>query len=201
VTVWDDTWNAYQEYRKIEPPDTPEGIEAFDIFARKRAFLLGSLLAFSHILAANKSVAMRGESFNLAILKLLVGLPSWLQRLLNAIPEGVPALNELLKGDEVYSNVGRVAQGSSLTRFMTAKDDGNTKALAWGVMTDNDNSLIVTMRDFRPHVKPLAKAGQIDLAHHLAQDYVVSYTNSLIGVVARLSAILQAEPPGSRSNV
>jgi hypothetical protein len=196
VWIWDETWDAYQAYRKIEPPDTPEGIQALRVFARRRTFLVGNLRAFSYILDANKAVAMRGDSLNVSVLKLLVGLPPWLQRLLNSIPEQSTALNEVLKGDEVYSNVGRVARGSSLTRFMTAKDDGATKALAWGIMTDDEGRMIVTMRDFRPHVKPLILAGRIDLARGMAQDYVVSYTQDLIGLVARLAAMLQAETPG-----
>ncbi len=197
VWVWDETWESYQSYRKIEPPDTPEGIEALRKFALKRTFLIGNLRAFSYILAANKSVAMRGDSLNIAIIKRISHLPIWLQRLLNTIPEQFQMLNEVIKGDEVYSNVGRVAKGSSITRFMSAKDDGNTKALVWGVMTDDKNRLIVTMRDFRPHVKPLVLANRIDLARQMAQDYVVSYTADLIGLVARLSAMLQAEVPPS----
>jgi hypothetical protein len=195
VWIWDDTWEAYQAYRRIEPPDTPEGVEALRKFALKRTFLIGNLRAFSFILAANKSVALRGESLNIAILKLLAHLPAPLQRLLNSIPEQIPVLNEIIKGDEVYSNVGRIAKGSTITRFMSAKDDGNTKALVWGVMTDDNDRLIVTMRDFRPHVKPLANIGRLELAHLMAQDYVVTYTADLIGLVARLAAMLQAEAP------
>ncbi len=198
VWIWDDTWEAYQAYRRIEPPNTPEGIAAFQAFALKRTLLIGNLRAFSYILAANKAVAMRGASLNIGILKLLVGLPPWLQFMLKEIPEQFPVLNELIRGDEVYSNVGRVAQGSSLARFMTAKDDGNTKALAWGIMTDDQDRLIVTMRDFRPHVKPLIRAGHIELARHMAQDYVQTYTFDLMGLVARLVAMLQAQSPVGR---
>lgn len=195
VRIWDDTIDAYQEYRRIEPPNTPEGLEKFQEFAKQRKLLMDNLRAFSYILDANKAVAIRGHSFNIAVLKLLVGLPLWLQILLKEIPENFLALNEILRGDEVYSNVGRVAYGSSLSRFMTAKDDGNTKALAWGVMSDDNGRLIVTMRDFRPHVEPLQKSGHEDLAARLAQDYVSAYTTDLIGLVARLSAMLQAETP------
>jgi hypothetical protein len=195
VWIWDDTWDAYQAYRRHDPPNTPEGLAKFQAFALKRTLLVGNLRAFSYILDANKSVAIRGDSINVAIMNLLVGLPHWLQFLLKEIPEVFPALNEVIRGDEVYSNVGRVADGSSLKRFMTAKDDGNTKALAWGVMSDDDGRLIVTMRDFRPHVRPLILANRIDLAYSMARDYVVAYTADLIGLVARLSAMLQAEPP------
>jgi hypothetical protein len=195
VWAWDDTWDSYQAYRRIEPPDTPEGIEALKNFARQRTFLIENLRKFSHILSANKSVAMRGESLNIAILNFLSHLPVWLQRFLNFVPEQFLVLNEIIKGDEVYSNVGRVAQDSSITRFMSAKDDGNTKALVWGVMTDDTNRLIVTMRDFRPHVKALIHAGRTDLADSMAKDYVVTYTWDLLGLVARLSAMLQTEAP------
>lgn len=198
VRVWDDTWESYQAYRRIEPPDTPEGIAAYEDFARQRAVLVNNLRDFSYVLDASKNVAIRGDSLSIAILRLLVGLPLWLQTFLKEIPERILALNEVIRGDEVYSNVGRVAQGSSLSRFMTAKDDGNTKALAWGVLTDDNGRLIVTMRDFRPHVEALLAAGYDELAHALAQDYVSSYTADLIGLVARLSAMLQAEDPRSQ---
>ncbi len=196
VWVWEDTWDAYQTYRRIEPPDTPEGQQALKAFALKRALLIGNLIAFSHVLDANKTVASRGESLNIAVLNLLAGLPPAFQRFLNVIPEQFPILNEVIKGDEVYSNVGRVAQGASLTRFMSAKDDGNTKALVWGVMSDDKNRLIVTLRDFRPHVKPLIQAERTDLAQLLAQDYLTTYTADLIGLVARLAAMLQVETAG-----
>lgn len=195
VWVWDETWDAYQAYRRIEPPDTPEGVEALRKFILKRTYLIGNLRAFSYILAANKAVALRGESLTWAVLKRISHLPIWLQRLLNAIPEQITMLNEVIKGDEVYSNVGRVAKGSSIRRFMSAKDDGSTKDLVWGVMTDDDNRLIVTMRDFRPHVKPLELVNGMDLARQMAQDYVSTYTADLIGLVARLSAMLQTEAP------
>lgn len=193
VWIWDDTWESYQAYRRIEPPDTPEGIAALKAFALKRTSLIGNMRAFSYILAANKAVAMRGESVNISVLQHISHLPLWLQRLLNTIPEQLPVLNEVVKGDEVYSNVGRVAKGSSITRFMSAKDDGNTKVLVWGVMTDDSNRLIITMRDFRPHVRPLIEAGHLDLAQTLAQDYVVTYTFDLMGLVARMTAMLEAE--------
>jgi hypothetical protein len=196
VWVWDNTWDAYQAYRRIEPPDTPEGIQALKNFALKRALLIGNLIAFSHVLAANKNVGLRGDSLNIAILKMLVGLPPFVQHILNYIPEQFSVLNEVIKGDEVYSNVGRVAQKSSLTRFMSAKDDGNTKALVWGIMSDDQNRLIITMRDFRPHVKPLIAADRTDLAQRMAQDYLTTYTAALIGLVARLSAMLQVETTG-----
>lgn len=195
VWSWDESWEAYQAYRRIEPPDTPEGIAAYERFAEKRRGLIDSLQNLSQVLDANKAVALRGQSVNIAILKLLVHLPEWLQWFVKGFAEMFIIVNEIARGDEVYSNVGRVAKGSSLSRFMSAKDDGNTKALVWGIMTDDQGRMVVTMRDFRPHVKPLIEAGRIDLARKMAQDYVVRYTENLIGLVARLWAMLQAEDP------
>ncbi|MCC6904601.1 MAG: hypothetical protein IT326_02080, partial [Anaerolineae bacterium] len=195
IWAWDDTWEAYQAYRRIEPPDTPEGRTAFDEFARRRARLIGNLRAFSYLLAASKAVTLRGESFSVAVFELLSNLPTPLQHVLRLIPEQFPALNEIIRGDEVYSNIGRVAPGSSLSRFITAKDDGNAKTLVWGILTDDQGRMVITMRDFRPHVAPLIRAGRTDLARKLAQDYVVGYTADLIGLVARLYAMLQVTPP------
>jgi len=195
VWIWDDTWEAYQAYRRHDPPNTPAGYLAYDHFVARREALVDQLHEFSNILDASKAVALRGESVNIAILKLLPYLPEFIQHSIKGIAEVFPLVNEIARGDEVYSNVGRVAADSSLTRFMSAKDDGNTKALVWGIMTDNAGRMIVTMRDFRPHVRPLLEAGRKDLAQMLAQDYVVSYTADLIGLVARLWAMLQAGDP------
>jgi len=45
------------------------------------------------------------------------------QKPLNAIPTKFDARDETLKGEEVFSNVGRVARGFSLRRFIAARDD------------------------------------------------------------------------------
>lgn len=195
VWAWDDTWEAYQAYRKIEPPTTTEGYYAFHHFQSHYEELLQNLQVFSHVLAASKSVALRGKSINVAAMNLLANLPPELQRLLREIPERFSVLNEVIRGDEVYSNIGRVAKGATLRRFMSAKDDGNTKALVWGIMTDDDGRMVITMRDFRPHVGPLVESGRIELARSMAQDYVNAYTTDLISLVAKLSAMLQIKTP------
>jgi hypothetical protein len=197
VWTWDDTWDAYQSYRRIEPPDTPEGEAAFRHFEEQRANLINTLRTFSHLLAASKEVALRGESFSVSVFNLLSNIPARLQYILRRIPEQVPSLNEIIRGDEIYSNIGRVSMGSSLSRFITAKDDGNAKSLAWGIMSNDHGRMVVTMRDFRPHVEPLIRSGNIELAQILAQDYVQTYTNNLMGLVARLFAMLIANPPES----
>ena len=77
-------------------------------------------------------MAAQGESTTAGALKLLAHLPQPIQRLLDKIPERFEVLNHLIKGREVLSNVGAVSPSSTLTRFMTAKDDNNQKQLAWG---------------------------------------------------------------------
>ncbi len=195
VWIWDETWDAYQAYRRIEPPNTPEGIAAYDRFVEKRHELASTLRTFSSVFEAMKRVALRGGSVNIAILKLMVGLPVWMQYYIRGFAEVFAVVNEIARGEEVYSNVGRVAKGSTLSRFMSARDDGKTKTLVWGIMTDDHNRMIVTMRDFRLHVKPLMEAGHEELARKLAQDYVNKYTEALIGLVARMWAMLKATDP------
>jgi hypothetical protein len=106
-------------------------------------------------------------------------MPTPIQRLLDDIPSRFDVLNDIIKGREVFSNVGAVAKSSTLTRFITAKDDNDKKTLAWGVLTDAGNVMHVTLRDFRPHVALLEAAGQRDLARRLAQDYLAAYVRGL----------------------
>ena len=106
-------------------------------------------------------------------------MPAPLQRLLDNIPGQFDVLNDIIKGREVFSNVGAVAKTSTLTRFITAKDDNDKKTLAWGVITDAQSVMHVTLRDFRPHVPLLESVGQRDLAQRLAQDYLTAYVRGL----------------------
>ena len=103
----------------------------------------------------------------------------YLQRLLDNIPGRFDVLNDIIKGREVFSNVGAVAKTSTLTRFITAKDDNDKKTLAWGVITDAQNRMRVTLRDFRPHVAQLDSVGKGELARRLAQDYLTTYVHGL----------------------
>ncbi len=159
----------------------------------RRNQLFAYLRTFGDMLDAIKAIAMRGESVNTATLKMLAYLPASMQHLLNQIPERVSVLNEVLKGEEVFSNVGRVARGSSLVRFMSAKDDGRAKALVWGILTDDQGQMHISLRDFRPHVAPLLNAGHQDLAVKLARDYVESYAETLNVMAQRLGDIATAE--------
>jgi hypothetical protein len=68
-----------------------------------------------------------------------------------------------------------VASSSSLTRFISAKDDNEKKSLIWGVITDAGGTMRLSLRDFRPHVGLLVATGHKGLAVQLAQDYLESY--------------------------
>jgi hypothetical protein len=112
-----------------------------------------------------------------------------LQRLLDKIPERFEVLNNLIKGREVFSNVGAVSPTSTLTRFMTAKDDNNQKQLAWGIITDARAIMRIHLRDFRPHVAALLANGRKDLAALIAQDYLDSYAEGLNRYIHDLTRI------------
>ncbi len=158
---------------------------------RKRFFTY--LRIFGQTLDTIKGIAMRGESFNTATLRLVGLLPESMHHLLDQIPQRIGLLNEVLKGEEVFSNVGRVARGSSLVRFTSAKDDGRSKTLVWGILTDDSGQIHISLRDFRPHVGPLIEAGYDRLAFKLAQDYVESYALTVNLLARRLGDMARAE--------
>jgi hypothetical protein len=159
-------------------------------FDKARRELLTYLKAFGEVMEALKAVTMRGESFNTATIRLLAHLPSSMQHLLDQIPQRIGVLNEIVKGNEVFSNVGRVAPGTSLTRFMSAKDDGQTKELIWGILTDDQEHMHISLRDFRPFMPGLLALGESELANCLAQDYLDGYVNGLNRFVIELSTII-----------
>ncbi|MCC7445822.1 MAG: hypothetical protein IT324_00325 [Anaerolineae bacterium] len=179
-----------------------EHLDAATILNRKRAYLrfhrarhvyVAKLHAFGQLMNAYKEVALRGESISTATIKLLAGLPRRVQRLLDGLPNYIDVLNEVIKGQEVFSNVGQVAATSSLTRFNTAKDDNEKKTLAWGVITDAEGNLHLSLRDARPHVGALINCGQQALAEQITQEYLDAYALSLNTFVEELARI--AQPP------
>ncbi len=161
----------------------------FDQLQRHYLSLLAGIGAY---LGKIKQMAVQGESVGVGAIRLLAHLPPALQRLLDELPQRIDLLNNLLKGQEVFSNLGRVAPGSSLTRFITAKDDNDQKQLAWGALTDDNDILHLTLRDFRPHVAALQAAGLADLANHIAQDYLEAYAAGLNGYIQELHRITLA---------
>jgi len=140
---------------------------------------LSMLHAFSEVLRRYKDVSLRGESVSTATIKMLAGLPPMVQRLLDSLPARIDVLNDVIKGQEVFSNVGQVAAGSSLRRFYTAKDDNEKKTLAWGFVTDAQGTLHISLRDFRPHIQSLAQIQRLDLAAAMTQDYLDAFARGL----------------------
>ncbi|MCD4687647.1 MAG: hypothetical protein K8S97_17095, partial [Anaerolineae bacterium] len=148
-------------------------------FGEAQGVYLATLGGFGVWMAKLKDLAAEGESTAVGTIKLLAHLPTAVQRVLDRVPRQVDMLNDLIKGREVFSNVGAVASSSTLRRFSTARDDNNQKTLAWGVITDADGTLHVALRDFRPHVALLIAEGQRDVARRVTYDYLAAYVHGL----------------------
>ena len=161
-------------------------------FDHVQRLYLASLAGFGAILSKAKEIAILGESASVGAIKLLAHLPLPLQHILDKVPERFELLNNILKGREVFSNVGAVVKTSTLTRFITAKDDNNQKQLAWGVMTDAKGTMRIHLRDFRPQVATLLSIGRRDLANIITQDYLDVYVEGFNGYIHDLSLITLA---------
>ncbi len=146
---------------------------------------------FSILMARYKEVALMGESFSTVTLKILASVPKKLQPMVRSIPDRIDILNDMLKGTEVFSNVGQVASTSSLTRFMTAKDDNEKKVLCWGIMTRADGTMVISLRDFRPQVEALHRAGAGDVARLVTQDFLNGYADGLRRYIFELIEIVR----------
>ena len=161
----------------------------FDDAQRK---YLGALAGLGMILKKLKAIALQGESASVGAIKLLAHLPAPLQHMLDQVPVRFELLNNMLKGREVFSNVGAVVPTSTLKRFVTAKDDNEQKQLVWGVITDADGVMRISLRDFRPHVAALYASEQHDLAHAITQDYLDVYVqgfNAFVRDLQRITAL------------
>lgn len=181
------TMQALTAYKQ-EKSERETAYEEFD--AAQRTYL-ATLAGFGAVLSKAKKIAIEGESASVGAIKMLANMPAPLQHLLDNVPNRFAVLNDLIKGREVFSNVGAVAPSSSLTRFHTAKDDNENKTLAWGVITDARGVMHISLRDFRPHVGALIAAGQRRLATRLAQHYLDTYAtglNTYIGELQRITA-------------
>ncbi len=181
---------------------TEEKTVVYAGFDHYQRLYLASLAGFGAYITRAKEIATQGQNVSAGAIKLLAHLPKPLQKLLDKIPEKFELLNNLLKGREVFSNVGAVVSGSTLTRFITAKDDNDQKQLAWGVMTDAKNVMRIHLRDFRPHVATLLSIGRKDLASLITQDYLNAYADGLNGYVRdllRISAASRQTVPSSKT--
>lgn len=163
--------------------------EEFSAFYDAQLTYLRLLAGFGELLSRYRRIALEGQSTSTASIRVLGHLPPALQKLLDTIPSRFDVLNEIIKGEEVFSNMGRVAKGSTLRRFITAKDDNVQKTLAWGVITDDRDTMHLTLRDFRPHVAVLYQIGKADLARQIAQDYVDAFADGLNKYIVELRDI------------
>jgi hypothetical protein len=168
----------------------------FDNLQRRYLATLGG---FGTISAKAKEIAVQGESASVGAIKLLAHLPAPLKQLLDKVPARYEKLNSIIKGTEVISNLGAISSASSLTRFMSAKDDNDQKQLIWGVMTDANGVMKIVLRDFRPHVGLLYHIGQKALADQIAQDYLDAYAQGLNQYVQEVTRIAVANPRNSRN--
>lgn len=166
---------ALKAYRAAKSDRAKRYVE----FDRQQRVYLATLAGFGAILSKTKEMALTGASVSVGTIKLLAHMPTPLQRLLDKVPSRFDVLNDIIKGREVFSNVGAVARTSTLTRFNTAKDDNAKKTLAWGVITTAEGVMHVSLRDFRPHVGLLAAAGLNGLANRICRDYLDAYVHGL----------------------
>jgi hypothetical protein len=148
-------------------------------FSRIRNAFLSQLQAFAEMMVTIKTITWRGKGAGRVRPELMALLPRSIQQTLDQTPLHLSSLNELIQGEEIFCNLGLVPSGSSLTRFASARDDGGTKTLVWGIMTDDRERLVITLRDFRPHVAHLAAVGRLQLAQLAARDLLNSYVDSL----------------------
>lgn len=179
------TLNAYEGYKGERPVLYAQFDEA------QRAYL-AALAGFGAIFDKLKEIAIQGESASVGAIKALAHIPPPLQRLLDQIPGRFELLNNVLKGREVFSNVGAVVPTSTLRRFVTAKDDNEQKQLVWGIITDAEGIMRISLRDFRPHVAALQAIGRADLAREITQDYLDSYVKGFNNFIFDLHRITLA---------
>ncbi len=186
LAVHQQALTALRRYQAAPPRQNRDERRAFTEAQMTYLRLIGG---FGELLRRYRDIALRGESTSTVSIKLLAYLPEAMQRLFDSIPGRLDALNEIIKGEEVFSNVGRVSPGSSLRRFITAKDDNQQKTFAWGVITDDRDTLRLSLRDFRPHVQTLLEGGYAALAQQITQDYLDAYALGLNAYVAELREI------------
>lgn len=165
---------------------------AYAEFDRLQRTYLAVLAHLSQVFDRIKEMAMAGESGAMGALRLLAHLPTPLQRVLDKVPGRFEVLNDLIKGREAFSNIGAVAPTSTLARFISAKDDNDKKTLIWGVITDAQGIMRLSLRDFRPHVGLLSNSGHKELAARLSQHYLESYAQGLNSYVDELYRVTRA---------
>jgi hypothetical protein len=179
-----------------EGPNQPKTAKAraarLEQFRALQRHYLTALAGFGMLFSRAKEIALTGKSASVGTIKMLAHIPTPVQRLLDRLPARFDMLNDMIKGREVFSNVGAVVPSSTLTRFTTAKDDNEKKTLVWGVITDATGTMHISLRDFRPHVALLMQVNQRELAARIAQDYLDAYVRGLNNFISDLQRITVA---------
>lgn len=176
----------HQVMRALDEYENGASGKSFDKLQRR---YLASLAGFGAVMRRAKEIANAGLSSSVGTIKLLAHIPAPLQQLMNQIPQNFDVLNDIIKGREVFSNVGQVAKSSTLKRFITAKDDNEKKDLAWGVLTDAEGKMFISLRDFRPHVGMLINIGHKDIAQAITSDYLNNYVRGFNTYISDLQRI------------
>jgi len=158
-------------------------------FDKYQRTYLASLAGFGMVLGRSHEIANAGKS---TTINLLAQMPISLQKMFEKMPSRFDVLNDLIRGREVFMNVGQAPARSGLKRFMSAKDDSDKKLLSWGVLTGSGNVMHITLRDARPHVQPLVQADQKAVATAITQDYLDSYVNGLNSYIQDLWRITES---------
>lgn len=161
-----------------------------DLFLHARGEYISTLAVFGEIMRRYRAIAVEGKSMSTTAIRLIAGLPGAMQRLMDGLPGHFAFMNEAIKGEEVFSNVGQVTPNSSITRFSSAKDDNDKKVLVWGIITDNNGRLFLTLRDFRPPVLALVTEGQSHLAQLITQDFAVQFLKGFVTFIEEINAII-----------
>jgi hypothetical protein len=164
--------------------------EALAEFHKARGEYLSVVDTFGRVMRRYRSIAIEGQSVSIAAIRMIAGLPDSMKRIVDDIPGRFSFVNEAIKGEEVFSNVGRVVPGSSISRFGSAKDDNDKKVLVWGIMTNDQNQLYITLRDFRPPVLNIARAGHDGVAQFITQDFLEGYMTGLEVFVQEIKEII-----------
>lgn len=187
----------HETYRALETHRYQRNSRTWPQFCKLRDQLIEKLTFFGQLTQRHKKLAINGQAPNQATLKLMGHLPEAFQNLLDKIPQKFDFLNEMLKGEEVFSNMGRVPPGTSPARFMSATDDNDAKTLVWGILTDDTDRLYISMRDFRPEVLALFEIDQANLAQMIAQDFLNGYVSNLNAFTYKLNEIAAATIEGT----
>lgn len=190
----------------IRPDDLPQGLlEQLAQLIRLRSARINSFptimtginerLAEAILIFRKKfNLALQGKSFSTKASRLFVASPYPMRDVGDWVTEQVKGLQTRVKGDELFSSLGQMPPWSTAIRFMSARSKGKAQQRVWGIMTDNQQRLMITLRDFHPLTVMLIRNGQGNLAASILQDYLNAFGNTLLLLAQRLASLL--EPAG-----